>query len=407
MTRPFAGVERFFERLFERPAARLFHAQLQPIQLERRLERSMESGRVVNGGTIYVPNRYHVTLNPIDLRGFDAQRPRLEADLSDALRARARARGYRLLGRPAVVLAGSSAVDSGDIQVSAEVIDPGRANGGPGRSPRPPAPSIAPAVPSVGPPTPWHEPTPGQPTPWPAPMPTSPAPGTTPTPWHEPTPAPVPMPATAAAWAPPALAGPSAAGDAAIAWSSAPLGPVGPPPPYVSTLPVARAPVGPPPAPVAPAAATVGAPRAPGPDPAPQPASGAPPSVASQPAVPFPPAPTARPSAPATAPYAAPRYPGPMARIVVRTLAGPAGSHIFSGGAARVGRSSDNDIVLADDRVSRHHGQFTARQGMLVYTDLGSTNGSFVNGTRAREIVLGFGDIVRLGNATLTIEPTS
>ena len=45
-----------------------------------------------------------------------------------------------------------------------------------------------------------------------------------------------------------------------------------------------------------------------------------------------------------------------------------------------------------------------SRRGVLVYADLGSTNGSYVNGTRVREIVLGSGDVVRLGNSTLTIQ---
>ena len=63
--------------------------------------------------------------------------------------------------------------------------------------------------------------------------------------------------------------------------------------------------------------------------------------------------------------------------------------------------------MLADDRVSRRHGQFVARQGTLVYTDLGSTNGSTVNGTTVREIVLGTGDVVRMGNSTLTVAPPS
>ena len=54
----------------------------------------------------------------------------------------------------------------------------------------------------------------------------------------------------------------------------------------------------------------------------------------------------------------------------------------FRGGTLRVGRGTDNDIVLRDERVSRHHGRFTSRHGVMVYTDLDSTNGSLVNGTR-------------------------
>ena len=39
MSRSFAAVEGFLERILERPAARLFHAHPQPVQLERRIER--------------------------------------------------------------------------------------------------------------------------------------------------------------------------------------------------------------------------------------------------------------------------------------------------------------------------------------------------------------------------------
>ena len=105
-----------------------------------------------------------------------------------------------------------------------------------------------------------------------------------------------------------------------------------------------------------------------------------------------------------TAVYATPRAYAPLAIVEIRTLAGPPSEFTFGGGSARVGRAWENEIVLSDDRVSRRHGQLTTRHGALVYTDLGSTNGSFVNGTRVSEIALGSGDIVRLGNSTLTIK---
>ena len=62
---------------------------------------------------------------------------------------------------------------------------------------------------------------------------------------------------------------------------------------------------------------------------------------------------------------------------------------------------------MADERVSRRHGQFGARHGMLVYTDLGSTNGSFLNNARVTEIALGPGDVLLVGSSTITIEPGS
>ncbi len=69
----------------------------------------------------------------------------------------------------------------------------------------------------------------------------------------------------------------------------------------------------------------------------------------------------------------------------------------------RIGRDGDNDLVLPDPRVSRQHGLLSARQGGLVYTDLGSTNGSFVNAGRVREVALGPGDVLQLGDSTVTV----
>jgi hypothetical protein len=69
-----------------------------------------------------------------------------------------------------------------------------------------------------------------------------------------------------------------------------------------------------------------------------------------------------------------------------------------------VGRSRDNALVLDDGRVSRHHGRFQARRGTLVYTDLGSTNGSRVNGVRVDEVVLGEGDRLQVGDTVMVVE---
>ena len=72
-----------------------------------------------------------------------------------------------------------------------------------------------------------------------------------------------------------------------------------------------------------------------------------------------------------------------------------------------MGRALDNDIVPRRRQVSRHHGQISVRLGMLVYTDLGSTNGSLLNGSAVTEIALGPGDVLQLGSSTVTIEPVS
>jgi pSer/pThr/pTyr-binding forkhead associated (FHA) protein len=76
----------------------------------------------------------------------------------------------------------------------------------------------------------------------------------------------------------------------------------------------------------------------------------------------------------------------------------------FEGRPLTIGRSSDNGLVLRDGRASRHHARIDVRRGSLVLTDLGSTNGSWVNDRRVDSIALGEGDQVRIGLTTLIIE---
>ena len=66
-----------------------------------------------------------------------------------------------------------------------------------------------------------------------------------------------------------------------------------------------------------------------------------------------------------------------------------------------LGRAPDNDIVLDDRRVSRRHAEIRFRLGRHTLYDLGSTNGTFVNGKRVSEVALSEGDRVTLGAATL------
>ncbi len=101
------------------------------------------------------------------------------------------------------------------------------------------------------------------------------------------------------------------------------------------------------------------------------------------------------------------RRPAPQAaRAVLRVFAPDGAEHAIevAGSPLTVGRARDNGVVLADGRVSRHHGRFQARHGALVYTDLGSTNGSRVNGVRVDEIALGAGDRLQVGDTVLVVE---
>ena len=69
-----------------------------------------------------------------------------------------------------------------------------------------------------------------------------------------------------------------------------------------------------------------------------------------------------------------------------------------------IGRGLNNDIILEDTRVSRHHAQLRYRARRFWITDLGSTNGTFVNGEQVAERALRDGDIISLGGLELTFK---
>jgi hypothetical protein len=272
---PLAAVERFLERLFERQSARLFRTAIQPVQVQRRLERSMEEGRIRDGARTVVPHRFVVRFQPDDLAGLRARAPQLASTLADAALAFARSHAYTLLDRPVVAIRADAAVAAGDFAVDA-------------------------------------------------------------------------TDARAATDRREAADGGTAAVDAEEAGDDGS---------NADDL-----------------------------DPTAGQATGPTPAIEQ------------------TAVFVVPGIDGPRATIreirpdqSSRTIA-------FDGRPLTIGRASDNGVVLRDGRASRHHARIDGRRGSLVLTDLGSTNGSFVNDRRVDSIALGEGDRIRVGTTTLLVE---
>jgi Protein of unknown function (DUF3662)/Inner membrane component of T3SS, cytoplasmic domain len=66
-----------------------------------------------------------------------------------------------------------------------------------------------------------------------------------------------------------------------------------------------------------------------------------------------------------------------------------------------LGRGTDCDLRLVDPGVSRHHSELRVEDGQVVLVDLGSTNGTFVNGQPVRRVALVDGTTVTLGRTTM------
>ena len=69
-----------------------------------------------------------------------------------------------------------------------------------------------------------------------------------------------------------------------------------------------------------------------------------------------------------------------------------------------IGRLSTNDVVLSDPNVSRRHAELRRDGDRWVLVDLGSTNGTVVNGKLAREHPLGEGDRLTFGKTELVFK---
>ena len=68
-----------------------------------------------------------------------------------------------------------------------------------------------------------------------------------------------------------------------------------------------------------------------------------------------------------------------------------------------LGRSKDCDLAVPYKLLSRHHVEFTVRDGQLYLRDLGSSNGSFVNGSRVAEARLQAGDKISLAKLAFDV----
>jgi hypothetical protein len=79
------------------------------------------------------------------------------------------------------------------------------------------------------------------------------------------------------------------------------------------------------------------------------------------------------------------------------------GSRIVVRDGLRIGRSRENDVVVRDGRASRRHARIVADAGAFAIEDVGSSNGTFVDGEPARRARLVPGATVTIGDTLLRV----
>jgi len=101
----------------------------------------------------------------------------------------------------------------------------------------------------------------------------------------------------------------------------------------------------------------------------------------------------AMPARPSTAPAGS----GPQAELTIESGPDAGHSHRATDHALRMGRSPDNDVIFRDPATSGHHARLERRGEQFWLIDLGSTNGTFVNGESVQERQLNHGDRLTIG----------
>jgi DNA-binding NtrC family response regulator len=100
---------------------------------------------------------------------------------------------------------------------------------------------------------------------------------------------------------------------------------------------------------------------------------------------------------------------GPSASAVgiqVMVLSGSAKGTVRPlGEKLRIGKATDNDLVLSDDTVSRHHCELTRSSAGINIRDLQSTNGTKVGGARVSEAIVQPGAVLKVGEVEISLRP--
>ena len=110
--------ERFVQGLVEGSALRLLRSQIEPVEIARRLEYSLESNRKVGIGHVLTPSRFEVGLHPADYEAMTPIVDEIQTELAVFLAQRVKEQGWTMAQAPSVQISPDPQVKAKDIVVT-------------------------------------------------------------------------------------------------------------------------------------------------------------------------------------------------------------------------------------------------------------------------------------------------
>jgi Protein of unknown function (DUF3662)/FHA domain len=123
------SIEQKIESIFEGVFGRAFRANVQPVELARKLVKEMDDHKLVSVSRVYVPNEYTIYLSPEDREQFASYEASLRAELQEYLVEHARREGYVVLTAPTVLVTTDEDLDLGEFGIATRMAQRERQGG--------------------------------------------------------------------------------------------------------------------------------------------------------------------------------------------------------------------------------------------------------------------------------------
>jgi hypothetical protein len=117
-------LEQKIEALFEGVFGRAFRANVQPVELARKLAKEMDDHRAVSVSRVYVPNEYTIYLSPQDRAQFESYEESLRVELQEYLSEHARRESYAVLSSPKVLFETDDDLERGEFGIATRMAQP-------------------------------------------------------------------------------------------------------------------------------------------------------------------------------------------------------------------------------------------------------------------------------------------